>query len=433
MQSLEIILRNQMAELEEIDYSQFIKRAEEQYLDLNSHLAQVVIGVRRSGKSTLCQKVLIQSKVKFAYINFDDEILSNLKAEQLNDLIEILYRIHGSFTHLFIDEIQNAPSWPLFINRLLRSGLKIIITGSNANLLGDDLITHLVGRYNEIRLYPFSFAEYCNILRVDTQSITTKAKGLRGYALNEYLVCGGFPETIRENSTKRYVSSLLNTIISKDICRRYKVRYLSTLKQLANISLDNFCQELDFAAISNDLAIKSVHTTKNYVSYLDNAYLIRLLHKYSYKSRERQSSLKCYAIDPSFITTHDNVLQPDNMGWRLENVVAIELLRRLEHALQNVYYVRSPHNYEVDFAVTDGNRVQQLIQVTYNFTNPSKKQYNREINGLVKAAKDTQCKKLTLVMMYGESKDVMIGEYTVHCVTATDWLCGIDAYFTTLP
>lgn len=425
MLNLERILRNQMAELSDVDYTQFIERPEEHSLDLNSRLAQVVVGVRRCGKSTLCQKVLMQAGVRFAYINFDDETLANLKAEQLNDLVETLYRIHGSFTHLFMDEIQNAPSWPLFVNRLLRSGLKIILTGSNANLLSVDLITHLAGRYNEIRLYPFSFAEYCRILHVDTTSFTTKAIGLRGHALNEYLMSGGFPEIVGTAKVRPYISALLKTIINKDICKRYKVRYQSTLQQLANVTLDHFCQELDFASVSKDLSIKSVHTTKNYIGYFENAYLIRLLHKYSYKSRERQSALKCYAIDPSFVTSHDSVLQPDNIGWRLENVVAIELLRRLEHALQDVYYVREPQGYEVDFAVVDGSNVKQLIQVTYNFAEPSAKLYKREVGGLLKASQQTHCDNLTLIVMYGETRDIVESGKTIHIVSATDWLTNL--------
>ena len=424
MAKLEQILRNQMAELVDTDYTQFIVRPEEKSLDLDSHLAQVVVGVRRCGKSTLCQKVLMQSNVKFAYINFDDETLANLKADQLNELIESLYRIHGPFTHLFMDEIQNAPSWPLFVNRLLRSGLKLILTGSNANLLSGDLITHLAGRYNEIRLYPFSFAEYCRIRQVDTTSQTTKAIGLRGHAFNEYLMTGGFPEVVGSANTRPYVSALLKTIINKDICKRYKVRYQNTLQQLANETLDNFCQELDYASISKDLGIKSVHTTKNYIGYFDNAYLIRLLHKYSYKSRERQSTLKCYAIDPAFITSHDNALQSDNLGWRLENVVAIELLRRLEHALQDVYYIREAQGYEVDFAVTDGNRVKQLIQVTYDFLDPTKKLYNREIGGLLKASMHTHCDNLTLIVMFGDTRDIEDSGKTIHVVNAADWLLG---------
>lgn len=110
-------------------------------------MAQVVIGVHRSGKSTLCFNVLHESRVKYAYVNFDDERLFQLKASELNDVLEVLYKLHGGFTHLFLDEIQNIKGWHLFVNRMLRQGMKIIITGSNAKLLSSELATHLTGRH----------------------------------------------------------------------------------------------------------------------------------------------------------------------------------------------------------------------------------------------------------------------------------------------
>ena len=117
--------------------------------------------------------------------------------------------------------MQNAPRWPLFVNRLLRQGLHLILTGSNANLLSDELITHLTGRYNEIRLFPFSFEEFCRIKNVDMHGQHTKAIGLRGHALNEYLKEGGFPETLDGTLDKTaYTKTLLDTIIKKDICKR---------------------------------------------------------------------------------------------------------------------------------------------------------------------------------------------------------------------
>ena len=94
--NLERILRDQRDELLTIDYSRFISRSEEKQIELDSHLAQIVIGVRRCGKSTLCQKVLVESKVHFAYVNFDDEELASLRTEELNDVIQVLYRIYFS-------------------------------------------------------------------------------------------------------------------------------------------------------------------------------------------------------------------------------------------------------------------------------------------------------------------------------------------------
>lgn len=423
MRNIEKILEDQRQELFNTNSKALLSRKEEKQIDLNSRLAQVVIGVRRSGKSMLCQKVLLESDVKFAYVNFDDEILADIDVSELNDIIEALYRIYGDYTHLFIDEIQNAPRWPLFVNRLLRQGLHLILTGSNANLLSDELITHLTGRYKEIRLYPFSFEEYCRIKNIDMYSAHTKAIGLRGFALKEYLQNGGFPETIDESIDKTaYTKSLLETIIRKDICKRYKVRYPASLQQVANTVLDNFCQEINFEKIRETFDIRSVQTVKNYVSYLNNAYLTRMLNKYSFKSVERQTNLKEYVIDNAFLGNRDNALQQENLGWRLENAVAIELLRRQQYADEQLYYFRESNRYEVDFVRTQANKVEELIQVTYDFTNPTVKLFNREVGGLVKASEKTGCEKLTLIIMYGDTGTIERNGKKIHVVNAVDWL-----------
>lgn len=422
MDNIERILRDQREELFSTDFSQFVPRQEEGEIDLDSRLAQIVIGVRRCGKSTLCQKVLLQSNVHFAYVNFDDETLASLQASQLNEVLEMLYRIYGSFTHLFMDEIQNVPSWHLFVNRLLRQGLHLVLTGSNANLLSGELSTHLTGRYNEIRLFPFSFAEYCQAKGVDTKALTTKASGLLLHALDTYLMQGGFPETLTMLRQNKYISSLYSAVISKDICQRYKVRYKKTLQQMANTLLDHFCQEVSFKRLQTDYQLSSVHTVMNYVSYLESACLLRLVPKYSFKSIERQTQRKSYAIDNAFVNDHDDALQTDSLGWRLENVIAIELLRRMKYETQQLFYLRQNKSYEVDFCVVDRNHVTSLIQVTYDFSNPKTKLYNREIGGLLKGAVATGCSNLTLIMMSGETGDLAIEGKTIHRVLASDWL-----------
>lgn len=421
MIDLNRILEDQKSELQSTNYTQWVARAEEREIDLNSPLAQIVTGVRRCGKSTICQKVLMQSGVKFAYVNFDDEGLAALRAEDLNDVMLALYRIYGSFTHLFMDEIQNIPSWHIFVNRLLRQGVHLVITGSNANLLSGELSTHLTGRYNEIRLFPFSFVDYCAAKKISTNARTTKGRGLLLNALDTYLLQGGFPETLGMDRKDKYISSLLNAIISKDVCLRYKVRYKQTLQQIANGILDRFCQELSFSDIQKDYHLNTIHTAKNYVAYLENAYLMRLVPRYSFKTIERQNKRKAYAIDNAFVSTHDDALQTDDLGWRLENMVAIELLRRMEHDTQQLYYLKQSKSYEVDFAVVSRSHITQLIQVTYDFSSPKAKLYNREIGGLLKGSAATGCNDLTLIMMKGEAGDIVIENKTIHCVLAADW------------
>lgn len=426
MHQLEQIIADQKRELLTTDFLSLVTRKEEKEIDLDSPLAQIVIGVRRSGKSTLCQKVLMESNVHFAYINCDDVDIVNLKSDQLTALQEALLAVYGPYTHLFIDEIQNIDHWPLFVNKLLRQKIHLIITGSNANLLSNELSTHITGRYNEIHLYPFSFEDYCRIKNVNIVEKSTTAIGLRRYALNEYLANGGMPETLFLNRADKYIHSLLDAIINKDICRRYKIKYKQTLQQIATGLLDNFGQEVNYSDVQNKYHLSTIHTAKNYVTYIDKAYLVRLIPRFSFKSIERQTFRKVYAIDNAFLSNHDDVLQTENKGWRLENIIAIELFRRMEYSTQQLFYLRENRNYEVDFAVADSGKITELIQVVYDFSQPSHRLYNREINGLVKGATATRCNNLTLIMMDGEERDIVVNDLTIRCRLAINWLLDLE-------
>ncbi len=422
MKDLISILQDQRQELKFVDTRKLCTRKEEQSLDLNSPLAQVVIGVRRSGKSTLCMKVIKESGITFGYVNFDDEQLAKLRTEQLNDVLDAVYKVYGDVSHLFLDEVQNIPDWALFVNRLLRQGMHLLLTGSNANLLSGELATHLTGRYNQIELYPFSFAEYCVLQGVDIATQSTKANALRYKALEEYMQQGGFPELQHLSNPHTYTLSLLNAIIKKDICKRYSVRHQQTLSDLANGVLENFCQEISYKQLSEQYQLGSVHTAKQYLHYLEEAYMVRTLPLYSFKNRDRQTMRKYYAVDPAFITNHEDMLQRANFGWRLENVVAIELMRRMDSELEQLYYYKKSRLFEVDFVRVRMGKIEELVQVTYDFANPSTKQYNREIGGLVKGAQLTGCNNLRLIIMNGHPQTIEKDGYTIQCVRATDWL-----------
>ena len=132
IRELERVLLDQKEELDVLRSKAFCHRDEERLLNLDSTLAQVVIGVRRSGKSTLCFNALEKANVRYAYVNFDDENLYDLTAKDMNDVLQVLYSIYGDFTHLFLDEIQNIDGWHLFVNRMLRKGIRILLTGEVA-------------------------------------------------------------------------------------------------------------------------------------------------------------------------------------------------------------------------------------------------------------------------------------------------------------
>lgn len=417
------ILSDQREELTNRHWKNIVTREEEKEINLNSPLAQVVIGVRRSGKSTLCSKVMLESGLPFGYINFDDDRLGKLTVDAFDTLLRALYQLNGDFNHLFLDEVQNIEGWELFVNRMLRQGMHMLITGSNANLLSGELATHLTGRYHQIELMPFSFQEYCSCKDVNTSSYTTKAIALRDKALNDYLFAGGFPELLLLSEAEQgdYVRSLVQTIVEKDIAKRYKLRYAQTLMDVANQVLDEFSQEHSFATVQKKHNLKSPNTAKKYLQYLQNAYLVLALPRFSLKSSERRSVHKYYAIDPAMIAKRDEALMTESLGLRLENMVAVELKRRAAIDEQ-IYYFRKVREYEVDFVRVKGTQVQELIQVTYDFTQPRTKLYNREVGNLVKASNVLHCDNLTLVVMYGEPGDIVEGGKTIHCVLAAQWL-----------
>ena len=417
------ILSDQREELTNRHWKNIVTREEEKEINLNSPLAQVVIGVRRSGKSTLCSKVMLESGLPFGYINFDDDRLGKLTVDTFDTLLRALYQLNGEFNHLFLDEVQNIEGWELFVNRMLRQGMRMVITGSNANLLSGELATHLTGRYHQIELMPFSFQEYCQSKEVNTSSYTTKAIALRDKALNDYLFAGGFPELLSLSEAEQgdYVRSLVRTIVEKDIAKRYKLRYAQTLMDVANQVLDEFSQEHSFATVQKKHNLKSPNTAKKYLQYLQNAYLVLALPRFSLKSSERRSVHKYYAIDPAMIAKRDEALLTDSLGLRLENVVAVELRRRAAIDEQ-IYYFRKVREYEVDFVRVKGTQVQELIQVTYDFTQPRTKLYNREVGNLVKASNILHCDNLTLVMMYGDQREIVADGKTIRCVPAAEWL-----------
>ena len=392
--TLEIVITDQRQELEAKRNDAFCYREEEQLIDLKSSQAQVVIGVRRSGKSTLCFQALENAKARYAFVDFDDERLAGIEAKQLNDILEILYKVYGDFEYLFLDEIQDVEGWHLFVNRMLRNKMHVIITGSNAKLLSSELATHLSGRAKEIHLYPFSFKEYCAINKIDTESMTTKAEGLRRAAFDEYIKEGGFPELLTINDKRTYVNDLTGNILKRDIERRYKISYKEAFEQVAQHILNVSPTQIVVSNLAKEFHIKSEHTVKNYVSYLRHAIMLIGIKKYSPKSKVRISQEKVYPVDVAMMNRRENAFAGNNLGWRLETVVLIQLLRKCKINGWDLYYL-DERSGECDFLICDGNNVLQAIQVSYDIS--AEKTRKREINGLIQANKLSKCDNLLLL------------------------------------
>lgn len=414
------VLAEQQEEIKGYKPQKLVARKEEALFEFETKMAQVVIGVRRSGKSTLCHKVLMERGIRYGYVNLDDDRLADMKTEDLNTVLSCVYQLYGTdIPYLVLDEIQDVDGWYLFVNRLLRTDLHIFVTGSNAKLLSGELATHLTGRYNEIHLFPFSFSEYCQYHHIDTQGITTKAEAERKRAFMDYIHDGGFPEMQGLRNKRAYVQSLIEAILRKDIQKRFKIRNIEALRKLAHHLINNACQEINYDEMSELLGIAD-KTAKKYIDYLGQAFLIQLLTRHSFKSKERVRNQKVYIVDAGLQGNRDNVLAQENLGWRLENVVYIELLRRSAQNFLDIYYHKStPRAKEIDFVVCDQSKAVELIQVAYEID--SVKAYDRETSSLIKASAALSCNRLTLIA-FTQTRDVEIEGKTIHIISVLEWL-----------
>lgn len=392
MDEIEEILLIQKRELETKSKEKYVER--DKKLSLKNDLIKVIIGPRRAGKSFFAIHFLkIQEKI--GYVNFDDEKL--VKLENYNALVTALDSIYEKPKYILFDEIQNLPNWELFVNRLQRQGKNLIITGSNSNLLSKELSTHLTGRHLLTIINPFSYKEY---LKLEEKKLTDFEKIER---LNKHILQGGYPEVLfKEINQKEYLSTLFNAILYKDIVKRYKIRNPQQIENLAIHLISNVAKEYSYNSLTKIGNIKSSITTKKYLDYLEESFILFSLPRFSYKVKEQLSSnKKIYCVDTGFINAKAFKISSD-MGRLYENLVACRL-KELELSNKiNFYYWKNQQQEEVDFVIKQGTKVTQLIQICYNLDN--EKTNNREIRALLKASAELNCENLLIITENKEEK-----------------------------
>jgi len=321
-----------------------------------------------------------------------------------------------------LDEIQNIEGWQLFVNRLLRQRMRVILAGSNTKLLSGELATRLSGRNHEVRLYPFSFKEFCAMKGVDCTSLSTKAEAFRRAAFDGYLKSGGFPELLLNQNSRAYVSGLLDNILRHDIEGRYSISYKAAFEDLAAHLLNKAPVIVAPGDLARRFGFKSAHTARNYLNFLEHAFLLSGICKYSPKSRIRMAPEKVYAIDVALMGRRKNAFDGANRGHRLETVVLLELQRRGALSGLEVKYLKE-RSGECDFLVCYGNRVIQAVQVSYDLA--AAKTRKREIKGLLLAAKLTGCTDLLLLTDH-ERDDVVQAGRSIRVRPVYQW-CLEDA------
>lgn len=352
----------------------------ERPLNIEENGNYVFVGVRQAGKSYLLYQRVRQLLASgeqienIVYINFDDERLLGMVASELDLILQAYHSMYDGTPIFFFDEIQNVEGWANFARRLANQKYRVFVTGSNAKMLGRDIETVLGGRYLDIKVFPYSFAEYLKAVDV------SMSKGWRyGRKANEiqrqfraYFDWGGFPELVNFREKRVWLNSLYNRIFFNDLIVRHKIKNEDALRLCVRRLAESVMQPCSLNRLSN--LVKSTGTScspstiMEYVRYLQESCLLISLDNYVSKFVEKETVKKHYFVDNGLL--HLFINNPDTL--LLENLCAITLYKKYGKSL--CYYNR---NIEVDFYVADEGLA---VQASYRMSDETT--MKREVNAL---------------------------------------------------
>jgi hypothetical protein len=420
---LKEVVSNQKLQKEQLLTLSYIDRTKEPFAKkwLDSNLIKVVLGPRRAGKSVF-SLMLLRGR-PFIYFNFDDEVLSSAGGIATDELMKELHAAYGSIKTVLFDEIQNLPNWELFVNRLHREGYNLVLTGSNAHLLSKELATHLTGRHMPIEILPFDFNEFLRAKKFQVDSEDSALPQQRGELLNlmeNYLLNGGFPEVVVSNlDPKDYLEVLFDALLFKDVVKRHKVKFSTQIGNLGAHLINNFANLYTVRKLLEILNLRSASTTEKYIKYLEEAYLVFSLLRYSPKSVQRiKSPRKVYAVDNGFISAKAIQHSPDK-GKLMENLVFTELVKRGVKPNRDLFYYKTRNDREIDFVLKKGYQVTELIQVCYEAITSDVEQ--RETKALLEAGDELKVGKMT-VLTWDEKREIKKDGSTIQLRPLWDWL-----------
>ena len=331
---------------------------------INKHIIKVLIGTRRSGKSTILKQIidsLLSDGIpheNIVWINFElSDYFEITDIEKLEDYISSQIENVDGKIYLFFDEIQVVPQWEKLINSYFaKKNFDIYITGSNSKLLSAEFSTYLSGRYVELNIYPFSFREY-----IGYNEITDDFKS----HFYKYLEDGGMPSTYDYggDDKKLVLMDLYNSIVLKDIIQRNNVKNIDLLDRIMRFVMYNVGQQFSankvYKRLKQNMVNLSVNTIYNYLKFFENACLIYPVKREDLKGKKiLKYDEKYYLCDLGFRQAIIGNNQRD-ITRVIENIVYMELLRRgYEITIGKV------DNLEVDFVCKKQNKP-IYIQVSY--------------------------------------------------------------------
>ena len=389
---------------EMIKREKYMKTVREFY---DGDLIKVITGIRRCGKSVLLKQILEEIRERsdnIIFLDFEDTAVLNAIPDEMALLNYIDSHRKASLCYVFLDEVQRVDGWAGACRTLRIRNCSVFISGSNSKLLSREFTKELSGRYVSFRVRPFVYRELVEYGKELGKEIS----------LTDYIIWGGFPKRIEysnESSQRIYLNELNETIILNDIINRYKIRKTEVFKRLANFIFLSNGRILSARSVEKYMRGTglpcSVTTITKYIGYLEEAYAIATVKKYSAKSkRELEYYLKVYDEDVAL-----NSIRVMNNRYDLthnfENVIYNELLY-MGYNLQ-VYHNGSQ---EIDFVANKGNK-QYYIQAAYSVA--EEKAYEREFGAFDKL--DNSCQKIVIT-----NDDVDYSTSTVRHIRFRDFV-----------
>jgi uncharacterized protein len=377
-----------------LKYDKGMTREKLKEIDLNVKFATVIMGIRRSGKSTLLNQLM---NSKFYYLNFEDPRLVDFKTKDFERLNEVFISTLGKTDYYFFDEIQNVEKWEIFVRWLLEKNKKVVITGSNASLLSKELGTRLTGRHIDYELFPFSYNEFLKYTKIE--------KNVKTYI--EYLNRGGLPEYLKTNNEESF-QILLNDILMRDVALRHNIKNHKILYEMIIYLFSNVSKEFTYNSLLKIFEIGSINTIISFISHFEDSYLLFTIPRFDYSLKKMiRSPKKVYCIDTG-LCKNTSLSSSEDMGRILENSIFLHLRRKNK----NIYYHRDEK--ECDFIIKEKNKITNAIQVCYDLT---KDNNEREFKGLLEAMYKFSLKEGYLVTMDKEDK-IKHEDKIIHIIPA---------------
>ena len=393
----------------------------ERPLELEESCNYVFVDLRRAGKSYLLfqhiQQLIKSGKASIKdilYVNFEDERVSSMQAEELGLFIECYNEMYDGKPLVYLDEIQNIPGWEKFARRLADSKYRVFITGSNAQMLSKEIYTTLGGRFVVKEIYPFSFCEYLAYQQTTLEQnweydAATQSQLVKLF--QDYFYFGGFAESFPLKDKRSWLNSLYQKILLGDVISRNDIRNENTLRTIVKKLAESIMQPSSLTRIINVVKSTGAKITYNtlvdYLQFLSDAFLIFGISNFSDKLTEKETIKKRYFFDNGLL----NNFLFDPEAKLLENLVAITLKQRYGEGL--FFYNK---NVEVDFFVPNDHRA---IQVSFSLSDHATRE--REIRALLKLSEVYPLTKLEIVT-WDEESTIKEKERTIELIPIWKWV-----------